>query len=236
MVSALGRLFGFGGGDTDDITRSSQQQREAIQAGQRQATDNLTTGLENANAFLQPTINRGEGANNLLATFLGLNGNPAQAEAFGNFQNDPGFNAIQDAQQRGILRAQNAVGSLNSPATLEAIARQSGLLQNQFFNDRLNRLTGVGNTGVNAAGAASSNTLNTGNQLANLNFGAAQQIGNSFVNQQNAIAQQRQVPVNNLTQTLGTIAQLVGAATGTSGTGQRQIPVPIGPFETSMRA
>jgi hypothetical protein len=98
---------------------------------------------------VDPYYKSGLTANNALNFELGLTG--TRPEGYQGFQETPGY----DFQVQEGLGAVNALagarGGLNSGATMQALQQRGQGLANQEYNNWLNRVTGVSDTGLSAA-------------------------------------------------------------------------------------
>ena len=111
--------------------------------------------LNQAYPFLQGALgsevsNVGAGTNAIKA-LLGLTGDTGQKAAFDTFRNSSGYNFARDQGIEGITGSQAAKGLLNSGSTLKAITNFSSNLANNFLDKYLSSLSGVSNTGLQAA-------------------------------------------------------------------------------------
>jgi hypothetical protein len=101
---------------------------------------------------------------------------------------DPGYDFRLQQGQQALERAQNATGGMSSGASLKALTRygqdyasgEFGNAYNRFTNNqnlrfgRLSSLAGMGEAATNAVTSAGENYANAG---ANIDMGAAKQIG-----------------------------------------------------------
>ena len=225
---------GFGSAD-----RFLSQAQNAAGSGYDEAGQVLNQGETRANNLLNPYIEAGTDANSLYRNALGLNGQQAQEDFGRNYQaNDPFRQSNANFSTDQIMRAMNARGMSGSGSAMEAVARQNLMQGSSDYNNYLNRLNGVRDSGQQAAtngaqfagqyagqraglgtgrGEASGNILSNrannaqgrGNALANLNYGHAQTLGNQRMGLANATAASRTQGVNNI---LGGISSLGGIA------------------------
>lgn len=161
----------------------------------------LTRSLGEFDA-VQPYIQIGLDANQLYRRALGLDGRDAQAAYFNEFENDPGYMALQDNAVSAVENSAAARGGLMSGGTIKGITDRVSLLKNDMFTDRLNRLAQLGQQGstlgFNTASARSGLIDQTGRDIANAQFGANQLMANNATSAANALAQSRSIPINNL--------------------------------------
>jgi hypothetical protein len=158
----------------DAAAAASQSQREAI-AFQRQVYDNQLQNFAATKGQLTPFINNGIGANNLLATSLGLNG--AQPD-FTGFFNSPDYKFALKEGVGALDNSAAAKGGLLSGNQLRAVTEYGSGLATQNLNNYLSRISGVSSQGLQAGGylgqigaslgnSSSANIGATSNNLAN---------------------------------------------------------------------
>lgn len=157
---------------------ASAQEKAAAQAAQaqQQALEYQKQVYGDATTNLSPYMRTGQSANNLLASFYGLNGaDPALGEnALAAFAKSPDY---QFALKEGIGALDNsaaAKGSLLSGNQLRAVTEYGSGLATQNLSNYLARITGMSNSGQSAAtslgqiGVSSGNSVGaTSNNLAN---------------------------------------------------------------------
>lgn len=231
---------------TGMLTRGEAQARGELTSGYDQATNYLNqagqgigeaydkanalldTGETKSLGYLDPYIQSGTQANTLYGNALGLNGTGAQI-AFGeNYAASDPFRAQNaDMATEGLMRALNARGLSGSGYAGEAVARQSLARGSEDYNNYLNRLSGVRDSGQTAATNAASisnnyatqraglatgqldsrnalltaqanNATNRGNALSNLTYGNAQQMAGQRIGLGNSLAQSQSAGINNL--------------------------------------
>lgn len=215
------------------ITSATGRARDSLATGR---TD-ISTGRDAALDFLGADIDAGDTARTSLLAALGLSGVDAQRDFFGNFQNDPGFQASLDAGLEAVETSAAARGGLFSGGTAQSLFDFGQRNQLGAFQDRLDRLTGLSNLGsqarTNAAGVSTGTgtslanlasqgagievgqgdrLANVSSELANLDFGLGQLKANTATNSANAIADTRGTGLNNL---LGLASAGLRAASGT---------------------
>lgn len=196
-MSFFGSLFG-------------SDQRKDLRRANKEATQHITEGLEQGvaayeqgRARLDPYSQTGGQANAMLAAALGLSGADAQREFLANYQADP----TQDLQQQAVARAMAARGLTDSGASRLASAR----VWNEGYQNHLNRMMNLGTQGMQAAGQQGQFDAGIGD----MRFGTGQLRANQAVNFGNAMAESRNIGINNL---LG-IAGLGLKASGIGGFG-----------------
>jgi len=159
---------------------SSAQEKAAAQAAaaQQQALEFQRENYDKASGNLSPFITTGQGANNLLASFYGLNGNSALGDnALAAFKNSPDY---QFALKEGIGALDNsaaAKGGLLSGNQLRAVTEYGSGLATQNLTNYLSRLGGLSTQGQNAAGMLGQIGSGTGS---NINT-ASNNLGNAYM-------------------------------------------------------
>ena len=121
---------------------------------QQQAMDFQKSNYNTASSNLTPFINTGIGANNLLASFYGINGSdPTLGQnALEAFSKSPDY---QFAKTEGINALDNsaaAKGSVLGGNQLRAVTEYGSGLATQNLNNYLTRLTGMSGQGIQAGG------------------------------------------------------------------------------------
>lgn len=204
-----------GKAQADQIKKSSKEAMGHLDTGATQARGELGQYYDQAQGFLNPYLQGGGQANNLLAAYLGAAGPEAQRQAFANFQNDPGYQAQFNAGVNALDRSATARGGLYSGAAMKGLQEYGQQFQRQAFNDRISQLQGFSGQGLQAASGAAGLASNQGNALSNLSFGLGQQKASNAINKGNALAQASGIGVNNLMN----VAGLALKATGFGGFG-----------------
>jgi hypothetical protein len=175
-------------------------QREAL-GFQREVWDNQRRNYGDATNRLSPFINTGTSANNLLASFYGLDGvNPAMGQnALERFYQSPDF---QFAMRSGVGALDNSAasrGSLLSGNQLRAVTEYGQGLGTQNLGNYLSRLSGISQQGQNASGmlgqlgvglgnGVAGNVGNIGSNMANTLTASSNNIANSQMAQGTAEA------------------------------------------------
>jgi hypothetical protein len=146
-------LFGMSESDraADDAAMAAQRAAQARKKGINQAGDVRRAGIGEAVGYLKPWEESGRRGQDLLNDALGINGPEAQRNYFQNFQNDPGFGAVQQAGIGTVEQSRAAGGGLRSGATMKALMDYGQRLQQSVFQDRLNRLGETGRLGATSA-------------------------------------------------------------------------------------
>lgn len=197
-------------------------------AGYARADTTLQQGGQQAVGYLDPYMRSGSEANALYGNALGLNGVQAQQDFGQNYAASDPFRA-QNANfaTEDLMRSLNARGMSGSGYAAEAVAQQQLRRGSEDYGNYLNRLSGVRDSGQQAAtnaasitgniagqraqnftnqggaradiyGRMASNATGRGNALADLTYGNAQQIAGQRVGLGNALSATRQTGMNNL--------------------------------------
>lgn len=164
----------------------------AISAGatskaSKAATDANTASLAaqqdvfNQNKALQtPFIQTGQQANDLLSSFIGVNGDPAKAKsALDTYINSTGYKFQLDQGVGAITGNRAAAGLLDSGGTLKALDSYGQKVASTYVGDWESRLADVANRGESAAGSLSGTGTNYANAVGNINSSTADTIGNA---------------------------------------------------------
>lgn len=102
---------------------------------------------------LQPWINSGQGANNLLSSFYGLGADPALGQgALARFYESPDFQFALKGGVGALDNSASAKGSLLSGNQLRAVSEYGQGLATQNLGNYLQRIMGVSQQGMGAAG------------------------------------------------------------------------------------
>ena len=157
-------------------------------------------GLERITGYYQPYLDAGNKASGLYQTYLGMNGADAARQAFDNFTyNNPGVQyQIEQAQKANLARL-NAAGASNSGRADLANSRVAQELTSGNVENYLNRLGGLQQQGMSAAGALGQFTdanaarnagvyTNLGTQIANVEGGYGQRLMGLYQNTGNALS------------------------------------------------
>lgn len=195
----------------NDILAGQEQANQYIQQALGQASGTTSEYLNKALGYLQPGMETGGNALRLLGDALGANGQPAQQGYFNTIQTDPGFQAAQDYGIRALDRSAASRGLLRSGGQQEALYDFGQKNFNDFYNTRTNNLFNLAGIGTGAANTSAGLTSQAGDNLANMQFGTGQLFANNAINTQNAVAQSRSVPINNILGGINAAANLFGA-------------------------
>ena len=186
------------------------QQRD-LSAANAQATANINSGYDKgisaakdygqqSEGFYQPWSEGGRKANTAYEDSLGLNGAQGGQNAlamYGNARN-PYLQYEQDMAQRGMDRAANARGALNSGSNALAVARARMGMGYQDYNNWQGQLRGQGQMGYQADSAMSGIRQNTGRYVADSEVGRGGALASNAINYGNALAASRGIGINNM--------------------------------------
>ncbi|WP_299476985.1 hypothetical protein [uncultured Paracoccus sp.] len=200
----MGIFSNWSGGDSRrDLKRgAATAQGRFDQAGQTYGQQYAT-----AQGRFAPYAETGQKANSLYSDFLGLNGQPAQRTAYGNYQESPYADFDRDRITSANARSMNARGLGGSGVEALASARALREYGTQGMETYLNRLQGMQGQGLGIA-----------NTLAGLDTGYGTAMGGlegqrAGLDTQlaSALASTRSMGLQN---TLGAISGLGGLALG----------------------
>ena len=210
-------IFDFSGKSAiknNSMSREAQQNR--LDTGYGYASDAITKGRDTATNYLQPYVQGGNAGYQKYANALGVNGQPAQQSEFASYQSDPWQTAARSAGDNvlaAIRRRYNSQGMGTQSGNLyNDLNRRSQDLEAGRQSAYLDRLSGLGQTGMQAAGQAGSYAANAGSQLGNLAWQHGQALAGNEGGYYAANKQALAAGQNNLLSLLGMGASLVGAA------------------------
>lgn len=103
-----------------------------------------------------PVMNSGVGATNFLSSLLTGSGDTGAAKSgYNNYLQMAGYQPAMTELSRNITGQGAASGLLNSGSTAEALQSRGAMLNNQFFNNYLQQLSGLSGLGLQAGGIVS---------------------------------------------------------------------------------
>lgn len=178
----MGFLDGFFSPGAKDIKRGAKKADQLYTQG----LDQARPLYQQASGRLDPYADTGTQANALYSAALGLNGADAQRSFLDDYQEDP----TQQYQQQAVARQMAARGMLDSGASRLASAR----VWDEGYGNHLNRLLGVSQQGMQAAGQQGQFDVGEGDMI----FGTRQLQANNQISKANALAQSKQAGLNNL--------------------------------------
>lgn len=189
---------GLGGAFASDDAADAQQQ------GAQQGIDTQWRMWQEQQKNLAPWLTSGQTGNALLQQLLGIGGtqqnptfnpNAQLVRPFGqsDFQTDPGYQFRMNEGLNSILNKRSALGGVSSGNTLRDFSRfNQGLASDEYQNaynryrtnqgDVYSRLSGMANTGANAASGLAGIGSNVANNVSSLQaaqgaYGAAGILG-----------------------------------------------------------
>lgn len=204
----------FGSDQRNALKKGYADSKDMLQKGYDQGRGDIQGGGDKALGYLDPYVQGGGRANNLLLNYLGANGVDAQRQAFADFANDPGYMQQQQAGINALDRSATARGGLYSGAALKGVSEYGQQFQRQAYNDRIGQLGGVAGQGLQAAGGAASIASGTGNALGNMAFGFGQQQAANRINYANGLANAANIGPQNVLNGLGSVAKIFGGGFG----------------------
>jgi hypothetical protein len=186
MIGTGAAILGAGllgaGASIWGANKAADAQKESANqaaAAQQQAMEYQKANYEKTSGNLNPFIQSGQGANNLLSSFYGLNGsNPALGEsALAAFAKSPDY---QFAMKEGIGALDNSAaskGSLMSGNQMRAVTEYGSGLATQNLSNYLTRLSGMSGQGIQAGGMLGQIGTGAGNSVG----ASATNLGNSYM-------------------------------------------------------
>jgi hypothetical protein len=173
LQSSLASLLGGLGAGQGQIAQGANQATGDIAGSLGAALSSLGQGygaaenvVAGSNAPLQPYIGAGTGAIGTLANALGLGGQAGNQQAMSQFQAGPGYQWQTQQALDAVTRNAAAQGMTGSGNALTALQATGNQLANQSWNQWLSNLSGIGNTGLNAAQAQIGNNATLGGLMA----------------------------------------------------------------------
>ena len=162
-----------------------------------QAQGFISSGMGDVNKYMNEGVSAlsgyqpaGMNAYSIMAdlTGAGTGGKAGQSAAFANFMDSPEVAYQKEQAQRAIMQNARAMGGVGGNALLE-LSRDAGGRAAQSYNDYFNRLSGVSNTGMQAASGIGSLRGQQSSALANLASQGASTASNFGSNQANILGQ-----------------------------------------------
>lgn len=183
-ASALKGVSSFFGSNKSSAAaqRAQEDAAAAYAAGISRAKRDVNASSATASGFIQPYAQRGGRAADLYANAIGVNGRPAQEAFYTSFLDDPGFNAELDAGRRQIEHSATVQGYGNSGAIQKELFDFGRRSQRSAFNDRLDRLAGLGSSGFEASGRLANIEQDRGRSIADLTLAGADYGASSIAN------------------------------------------------------
>lgn len=162
-------LQGLGGANT------------AIGMGAGQGRSDLLGMANYGFGALAPYQQAGSAANDQMAALTGLKGNDYQQGAIEAVMASPEFDFYRDQGEQGVLRNSAALGGLRGGNVQKDLVRFNQDLASTQFGNYYDRLKGMSDKGLSAAGTTASLAGNSGNALANLGMGAGSAMGSAYL-------------------------------------------------------
>ena len=151
-----------------DITgiTASDRATEAATAGNQAGIDFEQGKLDDMTELLSPWTQAGTQALGGMGDLSGANGPEAQAAAYAQIQNSPGFQAQLQQGENSILANASATGGLRGGNTQAALAQFSPQLLSQAINQRYGQLGGLAGMGQASAAGVGAAGMNFGQNAA----------------------------------------------------------------------
>jgi hypothetical protein len=170
---------------------------------------------------LNPYATPGAQSLQLQAALAGALGQPAQQQAYSQFQESPGQQYLREQSERALLRNQAALGGLGGGNVRQELSRQAIGLAAQDFENSFNRLGSITGTGLTAAsnqGALRGQEAGLIGQLRGQEAGIAGDLEGRRMNVLGALEGQRLGALSSLEgQRMGVLGSLESGRMGTQG-------------------
>lgn len=111
----------------------------------------INQGISQTGQTLNPFKNPGIQSLNLQAALSGALGQPAQEQAYANYQESPGQRYLREQSEKALLRNSAAIGGLGGGNVRQELQRQAIGLAAQDFDKSFERLGSITQTGLSAA-------------------------------------------------------------------------------------
>jgi hypothetical protein len=148
----------------------------------KQSADLQQQRFNQAAGYQQPYLQSGQNALNQYNDATGVNGAAAQQAYYGNFQNDPGFQASVNYGLQQIQASNAARGMTSSGNTLAALQDYSQQALSQEYQTRLDDLFRTAQIGSSSANALTSASTASAAAQGNFNSIAGQYEGAAISN------------------------------------------------------
>lgn len=169
-ASLVGGLIGAGG-----AKKGAAAAEAGLRAGQAafdgqadRAEGFVGQGYDKGLAYINPYVTGGRSGYDLYLSALGVNGADAQKKFYSGFQDDPGFAAALAQGQKQIEHSAIFGGRGDSGATMKDLYAYGENQRLGAYRDRLDRLSGLGQMGLQAGGMASNLEVGRGQSLADI--------------------------------------------------------------------
>ncbi len=210
-IGAGSAIFGAVQG-ADSARKAAHTQQDAANA----AIETQQQNQQQTRSDLAPWMQGGQSGNQALLQYLGIGSNgqfDPNAPGVAPFNasmlpGDPSYQWRVQQGQNALLNNASALGTLGSGNTLKAITNYGQQAATQQYQQALqnymqqqgnvvNRLSGVSNTGVNAAGNVAGLGANSAGNIAGLQYAGGQAGAGGLIAGNNAIAGSAQNGINN---------------------------------------
>lgn len=141
----------------------------AASGGYNNAAGTIQGAVNTSGAYLSPYAGTGSAAESALANMYGLGGT---APNFSAFTNSPGFQFQEEQGDQAIQRGANASGNGYSTTTLAGLANYNSGLASTQYQQYLQNLYGLTQTGAGAASAAGGQAITGASAVGNAQVGA----------------------------------------------------------------
>lgn len=125
---------------------------QAIMGGSSNSSSSTNQAYPYLQGALSPTVANGGAAGNQISQMLGLNGGPAQNDAFTNWRNSTGYQFGLDQGMQSINGSAATQGLLNSGGNEKALQTYGQNYANTQYGNYNNMLQGLVNSGIQGAG------------------------------------------------------------------------------------
>lgn len=190
----------FGKSQGRDLAAANAAATAHLQRGYDEGASTYKQYADEAKGYFQPWAERGARSQGVYEDSLGLNGEAGGRNALMTYRNgsNPYFDYEMERMQRGMDRAANARGNLNSGAHALAVSRARMERGYGDYQGWQNRLMQSGQQGFGADQARAGIAQGTGQYLSDARMGLGQQMAGNAINYGNAQAANRMTGINNL--------------------------------------
>lgn len=170
---------------------AAEEAGAAQQAAMQQSIDFQREMMEQQRGLLNPYVEAGEGALQAQQALTGALGPEAQAAAYQQIQNSPGFQSALQQGETSILQNASATGGLRGGNVQGALAQYSPQLLSQAIDQRYSQLGGLTNLGQASAAGVGAGAMgmgqSMGNQMAQMGQAQASNILGQYNLQKNFV-------------------------------------------------
>lgn len=214
-MSFFGNFFGTT--QADDIRKGTEAANGYLKQGYEDAAGIRKDYYGQTMGLLQPRIKSGQDAENQYRTAIGLNGRDQQSQYYKDFLFDPGYQAELDYGVKSLDKSAAARGMLRSGQNANAVADAGRRWASNAFTNRLGQYATMFNRGDQASNLAVGATSDLGNSLSDMRSGLGQQYAANVINQQNAIANTRNIGLQNMLNIAGLATKFLPTNARTGG-------------------